>query len=110
MRKSAAVLLVLSGALVAGCHRSQPAVDDSWGDSSQSITNNTYRQGLGYYHAPYGAWFPMPYNSFRPGQGYYHGGQVTPTPNESTVTESRPRVASSYVNRGGFGSRSSAVS
>ena len=125
MKKSTAVTLIISGALAAGCN------DRNWGYNSgyygggygtnQVITNNTYVQGYGYWHAPYHDWFPYPYNYYRPGYGYFHGGFYSEEPQRSLVTSSSPLASSfggssfdgshSYgsagehagVSRGGFG-------
>ena len=110
MKKSQAVALVISGALLAGCNSSDD-LSEGW-DTSQTYTNNTHRTGVGYYHAPYRAWYPFPYNYYDPARGYYHGGRYTPTRHESNVTASSPAAkhsatkSSSHVRRGGFTSRS----
>ena len=64
-------MLVLSGALLAGCGGSDPA-DRGVADATDTntYTNNTYRASHGYYHAPHHAWFPMPFGHFMPGRGY----------------------------------------
>jgi hypothetical protein len=107
-RKSAAILLVLSGGLLAGCNRNEPLE----AASSQPLTNNTYHASRGYYHAPYHGWFPFPYNHHRPGVGYYHGGSVTPSPHQSSITASLPQKSpsSSHTSRGGFGRHLSGIS
>jgi hypothetical protein len=102
MKRSSAVVLVISGAVLAGCDSSS----SDWG-SSQTYTNNHYVTGRGYYHAPYHAWYPFPYNYYDPARrGYYHGGNYTSEPHVSAVTASRPAVRtsshSSSVRRGGF--------
>ena len=108
MKKSSAVVLVISGAVLAGCDSSS----SGWG-SSQTYTNNHYVSGRGYYHAPYHAWYPFPYNHYDPvRRGYYHGGNYSSEPHVSAVTASRPAVAShsSGVRRGGFSIRRSSSS
>jgi hypothetical protein len=40
---------------------------------------NHHIPGAGYYHVPFHAWFPIPYNTFQPGRGWYRGGQWRPT-------------------------------
>jgi hypothetical protein len=103
MKKSSMVMLVISGALLAGCDSSP----ESW-ESSQTYTNNHYVAGRGYYHAPYRAWYPFPYNYRDPGRGYYHGGNYTAEPHVSSITQSRPAraqgstVSHSSVRRSGF--------
>lgn len=62
--------------------------------------NNDYVPGVGYYHAPYHAWFPHPYNFHDPSRGYFAGGlwQAMPwaaasllssSPNTAAVTSAR---------------------
>ena len=108
-------MLVLSGALLAGCGGSDPA-DPGVADvtDTNTYTNNTYRPSHGYYHAPHHAWFPMPYGHFMPGRGYYSGGNFQPTPPAvSSVAASSPSQLSksrttsqnsSVTSRAGFGS------
>ena len=108
-------MLVLSGALLAGCGGSDPA-DRGVADvtDTNTYTNNTYRASHGYYHAPHHAWFPMPFGHFMPGRGYYYGGNFQPNaaPAPAVMASSpaqnpRARVgtsSSSRTSRGGFGS------
>lgn len=117
MKRSQRIVLVLSGALAAapmGCNRGP-----DWGEDEEqalspnsTYTNNHYVRGAGYYHAPYHAWFPFPYNSYAPDRGYYHGGSWTPEPNKSSTMASQPSAETvrtaqaahrSAVSRGGFG-------
>ena len=89
MKKSTTVTLNISGALLAGCDRYNGG-GWSTNDGSQPITNNTYVAGQGYWHAPYHAWYPFPYNSYSPTLGYYHGGLYSDAPEVSAVTSSAP--------------------
>ena len=115
MKKSSAVVLVLSGALLTGCDGNNSS--GGWG-SSQTYTNNHYVSGRGYYHAPYFAWYPFPYNYYDPvRRSYYHGGNYTPAAHMSSVTASKPAARwspstsqSSGVRRGGFSSSRSGIS
>ncbi len=131
MKKSMVVTLVISGALLTGCN-DNPATGGTNGDNAQSFTNNTYRTGYGYWHAPYHSWFPYPYNSYWPGRGYYHGGVYSERPYVSEVNSSRPiytsstsggggtfrsgstssgsKSSASSISRGGFGSRGHSAS
>ena len=110
MKRSAQVVLVISGALLNGC--SEPAEEWHTGsnlDSSQVLTNNTYVPGYGYYHAPYHSFYPHPYNLFIPGRGYYHGGSYSQEPQRSGISASAPSGnAARGSSRGGF-VRSSSV-
>lgn len=95
MKRSRAVVLVLSGGVLVGCGKATaPGYSSSWSTNDltreQVLTNNTYVEGRGYYHAPYHAYFPYPYNYFVPGFGYYHGGRYTAAPYQSSLSASRP--------------------
>jgi hypothetical protein len=119
MKRSTMVTLVLSGALsgtlLTGCADPQEQAEEEW--QGQQLTNNTYRAGSGYWHAPYRGWYPYPYNCYRPGYGYYHGGEYSSSPHSSPITVSSPvpghaRAASAHasgVSRGGFGSSAHSV-
>ena len=115
MKKSAAVTLILSGSLLTGCepdYNSPPSADNT------VYTNNTYRAGFGYWHAPYGQWYPYPYNYYSPTMGYYHGGSWSSRPEIAAARSSSSygggiagishgnvsRVGESSIARGGFGS------
>ena len=76
-------------------------------------TNNYYLSGVGYYHAPFRQWYPLPYNHFDPQkQQYFYGGQWGATPHRSITNISSPmpeavtfaETQRSDVPRGGFGS------
>ena len=117
VKRSRRVKLVLIGGLsagaVAGCSPSAnapPALT-----ISAVYTNNYYVPGAGYYHAPYRAWYSLPYNYFDPqAQRYYYGGQWGPSPEQSITNVSSPTVLAvqqaqgtrTDVQRGGFGSSS----
>jgi hypothetical protein len=125
MKRSQTVVLVLSGAIMAGCGkpRENAGSSGSWSTNdlvrAQSVTNDTYIERRGYYHAPYHAFFPYPYNYYNPLFGYYHGGRYTPAPEQAGVTASPPGRSyyaaeqnakeSSHTTRGGF-TRSSSSS
>jgi hypothetical protein len=81
--------------------------------SASVYTNNHHLPGVGYYHAPYRAWYPFPYNQYDPRtERYYHGGQWAAAPHQSVTNLSAPppevaaRAESTRtdVYRGGFGS------
>lgn len=91
-------------------------------------TNNFHVPGVGYYHAPFRQWYPLPYNHFDAKTArYYYGGQWSFIPAQSITNISPPldtaaRLAESKrtdvdrnngvgfvgnsVQRGGFGSSS----
>jgi len=117
MKRSRSIRLVLLGSLATGAFT---ACGPSGGPSgpvttADVYTNDYYLPGAGYYHAPYRAWFPMPYNSYDPArQMYYHGGQWSPAPylsitNLSAPTDEAVRLAQAArpdVQRGGYGGTS----
>ena len=129
VKRTQHISLVLSGALAMGVHsgcdsHSAQSPPTDWVSEDNTYTNNHYVSANGYhayYHAPYRAWFPLPYNYYSPNQGYYHGGNWTPQPNQSPITASKPistaarsinskagssssaRSKSGSISRGGFG-------
>lgn len=124
MKKSAAVTLVISGAILVGCN-DQPNQSADWSSypaTNGPITNNTYWPGHGYWHAPYYSWYPYPYNYYRPGFGYYYGGRYWDHADPNPLAASVPPHSSSFggshfvggtsggsssrssISRGGFGS------
>ena len=77
--------------------------------------NNHYVQGVGYYHAPFRAFFSLPYNHYdAQRQRYFHGGMWGTTPHTSITNLSNPTASvaqqaqalRSDVRRSGFGSTS----
>jgi hypothetical protein len=60
--------------------------------SAESVyTNNFYVPGVGYYHAPFRAWYSLPYNHFDPkSQRYFYGGQWSATAGQSFTNISSP--------------------
>lgn len=75
-------------------------------------TNNFYVPGAGYYHAPFRAWYSLPYNHFdAQRQMYFYGGQWGYTPCESITNISPPTPEAAQqaeysrtdISRGGFG-------
>ncbi|HEX9045562.1 MAG TPA: hypothetical protein VF988_00930 [Verrucomicrobiae bacterium] len=111
MKRSHSIRLILLGGLSAtaltGCSQ-KPSV------STENVyTNNFYVPGAGYYHAPFRAWYALPYNHFdAQKQLYYYGGQWGPRPFESITNISSPTAetvqlaenARTDISRGGFGS------
>jgi hypothetical protein len=78
-------------------------------------TNDIFLPGAGYYHAPFRAFYPQPYNHYDPARKmYFYGGQWGPAPHQSIINISSPtpdaaRAAEALrtdVQRGGFGSTS----
>lgn len=44
-------------------------------DTATAYPMNHFLPGAGYYHAPYHAWFPMPFNYYDTSRGWFRGGQ-----------------------------------
>jgi hypothetical protein len=75
-------------------------------------TNNHFVPGVGYYHAPFRAWYSLPYNHFDArNHQYFYGGQWGAAPHQSITNISPPtaevaRQAQSQrsdIPRSGFG-------
>jgi hypothetical protein len=122
MKRSSSVRrLLLGGFSVGAIAASAAAASEPRVTAESYYTNDYYIQGVGYYHAPFRAFFPRPYNDYDSSrQLYYQGGQWVPTPHRSIVNISTPtpdaaRLAenartdltrTNYVPRGGFGGSS----
>jgi hypothetical protein len=117
VKRSRRIKLVLLGGLSAGALAG--CGPNAGGPSAVSTdgvyTNNLHVRGAGYYHAPFRAWYALPYNHFAPGtQRYYYGGQWGLEPHRSITNISAPTAAAVSmvsatrpdVRRGGFGSSS----
>ena len=113
-------MLLLSGALAAGVGiaaisdpgppRAGAASD--WGgapydDENQDQQNNSYMPGVGFYHSPFHAWYPLFFNTHDPRRGYYYGGSWHPVPFAGRVpATSKPSPAGwmrAHLARGGSG-------
>ena len=91
-----------------GCNQKElPAIS-----ADGVYTNNYFVPGVGYYHAPFRAWYPLPYNHFNPQtQRYFYGGQWGAAPFENITNLSAPtpelaqlaEATRTDVPRGGFG-------
>lgn len=117
MKRSRNIRLVLIGGLsaaaVTGCG---PGNGNRAPLSAENVyTNNFYVPGVGYYHAPFRAWYSLPYNHFDPQtQRYFFGGQWSQTACQTITNISSPtaQVAQQAealrtdIQRGGFGGSS----
>ena len=114
MKRSRSIRLILLGGLSAGA---LAGCSDTSGiapiTAENSYTNNYYVPGVGYYHAPFRAWYTLPYNHFdRQEKRYFYGGQWGPTPFETITNISQPTAQAAAqaeakrtdISRGGFGS------
>lgn len=62
-------------------------------EPDRAYAHNSFLPGLGYYHAPFGAWYPFPWNFHQPGRGYFSGGDWRPAPDNRPTAASRPSAA-----------------
>jgi hypothetical protein len=115
VKRSRSIRLVLIGGLSAGTLTScGPEGSQKSPLSPQNVyTNNYYVPGVGYYHAPFRAWYALPYNHFdTQSQRYFFGGAWAATPHQSITNISPPtpeiaRLAEAQrtdIPRHGFGS------
>jgi hypothetical protein len=116
LKRSQNIRLILisgiSAGALAGCSPSAgPPVS-----TTEVYTNNYFVPGAGYYHAPFRAWFALPYNHFDPQtRQYYCGGAWASAPFASITNLSSPtpqavgqtEAVRTDVSRGGFGGTSS---
>jgi hypothetical protein len=58
--------------------------------ADREYKNNEYIPGVGYYHAPYHAWYPYPYNHHDASRGYFGGGLWYAAPLVLSMLNSRP--------------------
>lgn len=60
--------------------------------ADRDYNNNDFTPGVGYYHAPYHAWYPYPYNHYDPARGYFAGGLWHTVPLVVAMMNSRPNA------------------
>ena len=118
MKRSRRIRLVLIGGLAAGAFAGCEQAGPESAPISQSCVyaNNYYVPGVGYYHAPFRAWYALPYNHYDPQtQRYFFGGRWDTAPHQSITNLSGPtadvallaQAQRTDVSRGGFGCSSS---
>jgi hypothetical protein len=76
---------------------STPAVD-----TATAYPMNHFLPGAGYYHAPYHAWFPMPFNFHDNSRGWFRGGQWRTTPMEDEAERRDAARTSGFVSSRGY--------
>jgi hypothetical protein len=64
--------------------------DVTYVSSGRNYSNNHYIPGVGYYHAPFHAWFPRRYNDHDSTNGYFAGGQWQRNQHTSSIVDSTP--------------------
>ena len=92
----------LSAAAVTGCG---PGSGNPPPLSAENVyTNNFYVPGVGYYHAPFRAWYSLPYNHFDPQtQRYFYGGQWSQSAGQTVQVAQLAEAQRTDIQRGGFG-------
>lgn len=117
MKRSRKVRLVLLGSVSLGA---LAAATSAVAAEPRVTTDNVYANdyflpGVGYYHAPFRAFYAQPYNHYDPArQLYFAGGQWLPAPHRSIVNLSTPTAEAASaaesrrtdIPRGGFGGTS----
>jgi hypothetical protein len=116
VKRSASIRLLLLGGLSTGALTGCGPGSQKPPISGENVyTNNFFVAGVGYYHAPFRAWFALPYNFFdAPNRRYFFGGQWGASPHEciTNISEPLPEAAQQAearradVSRGGFGGTS----
>lgn len=117
LKKSRQVRLLFLGGIatgaVTGC--GSGSSDEPRITPASVYVNDHHIPGAGYYHAPFHAFFPKPYNFYDAStHQYYHGGQWSLAPYQSVINVSAPtsdaallaQRAREAVQRQGFGSTS----
>jgi hypothetical protein len=112
-KRSKRIRLLLLGGLsagaLAGC---SPPSGPPVVSAENVYTNNFYVPGVGYYHAPFCAWYQIPYNYYDTQKRmYYWGGGWRPDPHQSITNVSSPSPQTALtaqamrtdIPRGGFG-------
>lgn len=115
MKRSRSVRRILLGGLSLGALSTVAAPALPRVTPESFYTNDVLVPGAGYYHAPFRAFYPQPYNYYDPARKmYFYGGQWGPAPHQSIVNISTPTLEAARaaealrtdVQRGGFGNSS----
>lgn len=117
VKRSQKIGLVLLGGLSTGLWSSCGRREEEPRITPAGVyATNQFIEGAGYYHAPYQAFYPRPYNFYDPERKlYYHGGTWQREPHRSIVNVSNPTPESAtlaqtardaFIQRAGFGSTS----
>ena len=116
MKRSRKISLALLGGLSAGAITGcAPVVGEPRISPESVYVNDYFVPGAGYYHAPFRAFYPQPYNYYDPRRKlYFYGGQWGATRHRSFINISAPsptaallaESARASIERSGFGSTS----
>jgi hypothetical protein len=97
--------LVGTPLVISAIRRAQARDEASNVDEAAAYPMNHFLPGAGYYHAPYHAWFPMPFNQHDPNRGWFRGGKWRGTAQEDEAERAEEARASGVAPRGGYGGR-----
>lgn len=78
-------------------------------NENTSYAMNHFLPGAGYYHAPFGGWFPLPFNTHDPARGWFRGGQWRATAQEDDVEKKEMQRTSGFTSSGSSGSSATRV-
>src|SRR5688500_3733193 len=91
VKRSRSVRRLLLGGFSAGAIAISATAAESRVSPESYYTNDYHIPGAGYYHAPFNAFFPQPYNHYDATRRmYFFGGQWAPDPHRSIVNISAP--------------------
>ena len=117
-RRSRTIRLLLLGSVSVGTFTGcKPAPTTPAPITENNVyTNDYFVPGIGYYHAPFRRWYPLPYNHFDAGSGrYFYDGRWATVLHQSITNISSPLADAAQraeaervdVTRAGFGSTAS---
>ena len=118
VKRSRSVQRLLLGGLTAGALATTAAAASAIPrvTTESYYTNDAHIPGVGYYHAPFRAFYPQPYNHYDAQRKmYFYGGTWGAAPHRSIVNISAPtpeaaqraEAARTDIRRSGFGSTGS---
>jgi hypothetical protein len=113
VKRTSSIRLVLLGVAASAAASGAGAATVNRLHPESVLVNDTLLPGVGYYHAPFNAFYSLQYNAYDPVRKmYYYGGMWWPTPHRSIVNISAPSLDAirraeqilGSVPRSGFGS------
>lgn len=98
VKRSSTIRLVLLGGLSAGAMATSADVTPAQRAPAKVYVNDFHVLGVGYYHAPFQAFYGQPYNFYDPVKKlYFYGGQWGVEPHRSIVNISNPTPEAALV-------------
>lgn len=98
VKRSSKIRLVLLGGLSAGAMAASAEVTAPHRAPAKVYVNDFHVLGVGYYHAPFQAFYGQPYNFYDPVKKlYFYGGQWGAQPHRSIVNISNPTPEAALV-------------